>query len=131
MKNKIIFGLIIISLVLLPFVVSDYNPGHLCSEVNTGIIGIGSCGKIYSQIDQNAGTIEGYNPNTGSLSRAIEGHSSETGVFGEGVTGVWGEGSSKGVFGGSTNGYGVYGKSTNGYGVYADCVTYGCYGFYG
>ena len=160
MKNKIIFGLIIISLVLLPFVVSDYNPGHLCSEVNTGET-TGDCEWIYSESSSGGettghGIIEGTNTDnigTRIYVKGMWGQSSYGigtygngyyGIYGTGTYGVYGMGSSIGVYGvnvdsnldaigvkgESVNSYGVYGKSTNSYGVYADCVTYGCYGFY-
>jgi len=84
MKNKIILGLIIFSLIVIPLSLGIApNPGHLCSEFDT--------------LDCDQQIIA----DTTSLlsTNAIEGMGSNYGVLGTGTTGIYGIGSVHGVYG--------------------------------
>jgi len=106
MKNKIILGLIIFSLVVMPFSLGTApNPGHLCSEFET----LDCDQRIMSTTNlEGYGSIEGINTNINGY--GLLGSSYNIGIKGIGVTGIYGEGSQKGVEG--------------------TCTASGCYGLY-
>ncbi len=93
----------------------------------SGNVGIGTVNPIYKlHVDAGAGTAAVYGKTTGNF--AVYGAGGKYGVYGAGVYGVAGSGSSYGVQGTSPNGYGVQGTSTNAYGgQFTSTNSYGVY----
>ncbi|MCD4666335.1 hypothetical protein K8R47_00830 [archaeon] len=97
-----------------------YNPGHLCSSVDTSLTG--NCNSIYvtgSNFIRSEGSQYPLQASTTLTNgRAVYGTCSSSGCYG-----VYGSSTNTGVYG-YGNLYGIYGSSSSTYGLYTPQKTY-------